>query len=296
MLDWNDIRLFLAVAQEGTTLGAARQLRVSQSTVARRIAALEQALGAELFDKRQTGYALTEAGRDALDAARAVEGSVGEFAAAIAAHRRGNMGAVRLTTNELIADLLLVKACAEFRALHPDIEIELITADRRFDLSKGEADVALRAGPPPSEPALVGRRLAADVWSVYCTRDYGAKHGIPRNAEDLAGHDFFGMDRNFPRTDVTDWVDRVVPANRVLIRHSSLARLLAGLKSGLGVTMMADFLAEADPALVRCFTPDLPFPNEIWLLTHERLRRTPRICALMDFLGDYFGKGRHRVA
>jgi DNA-binding transcriptional LysR family regulator len=293
MFDWNDLKYFLAVARAGTTLRAAKTLKVSQSTAARRIAALEKAIGVKLFDKRQSGYVPTEAGAALMETAERVEAVTGVFDAAASAHKRGLTGTVRFTCSEIAVSSLMMGAIGEFREAYPSVRLELITTDRKLDLAAGEADVAFRAGTPPTEPTLVGRRLAIETWSIYCTRSYAEKHGAPQAPEDLAHHAFFTLNEDFPRLPMIEWIERHVPESAIVMRQNTIGGLFGSLRSGLGVTVMSDFLASSDANLVRCFTPDVAVHSEIWLITHERLRKTPRVRALMDFLADYFAKGRH---
>ena len=152
MFDWNDLKYFLAVARAGTTLKAAATLKVSQSTAARRIAALEKAIGVKLFDKRQSGYVPTEAGSALIKTAEEVETSTGVFGAAASAHKRGLTGTVQFTCSEIAVSALFMSALREFRDAYPSVRLELITTDRRLDLAAGEADVAFRrVRRPPSQ-------------------------------------------------------------------------------------------------------------------------------------------------
>src|SRR5689334_14201998 len=145
MLDWNDLKYFLAVAKRGSTLAAGRSLRVSQTTVARRIAALERALGVRLFDKRQAGYALTPAGHELLSRAEEVEHAASVFSEAAAAQLRDVSGSVKITTEEVYAITVLAPVLRELHELHPEILIELDTSQQVRDLGAGEADISLRS-------------------------------------------------------------------------------------------------------------------------------------------------------
>ena len=168
-MDWNDLRYLLAVADGGSTLAAGRAMRVSQTTVARRIAALEQAIGFPLFDRRQAGYVLTPTGLSLLDRARSVEMAASGFTEAALSLARDVSGTVRLTTEEIFANTLLSPMLRELHELHPDIIIELDTAPEVRDLGAGEADMALRStnlGNPPEYSvagcaSMIGRSTAA---------------------------------------------------------------------------------------------------------------------------------------
>ena len=193
MLDWNDLRYFLAVAKGGSTLAAGRSLRVSQTTVARRVAALERALGIRLFDKRQAGYALTPAGEDLLARAEKVEHAAGAFADAASAHSREVSGTVKITTEEVYAITMLTPLLTELHQLHPAILIDLDTSQAVRDLGAGEADISLRSIKGQNQGAgLVGRQLCLDDWALYCSRSYGDRHGVPRKLEDMRSHAFIG--------------------------------------------------------------------------------------------------------
>ena len=165
MLDWNDLRYFLAVADGGSTLAAGRALRVSQTTVARRIAALEQAIGLPLFEKRQAGYALTPSGEQLLKRARSVGTAAEAFTEAAAAEKRDTSGTVRITTQEIFM-MLLAPMLRELHERHPEIMIELDDSQEFRDLGEGEADIALRSAVGDLGGGVVGRRLGDDHWTL----------------------------------------------------------------------------------------------------------------------------------
>ena len=192
MLDWNDLRYFLSVADLGSTLAAGKAMRVSQTTVARRIAALELALGFPLFEKRQSGYALTPAGEELVERARQVDIAANAFAEAAQAEKRATSGTVRITTQEIFAVTLLAPMLRELHERHPEILIELDDSQKFRDLGEGEADIALRSAHGDLGSGVVGRRLGDDEWTLYCSRDYAAKHGVPTTRAQLKNHAFIG--------------------------------------------------------------------------------------------------------
>ena len=192
MFDWNDLKSFLAVAESGSTLSAAQALRVSQTTVARRIAALEEATGLELFERRQAGYALTPVGEAMLASAIAVRDAADRFEDAAGARSRDAGGTVGLTVMEIFAVTVLPPILRDLREAHPGIHIRLDTADEPRDLASGAADIALRSSKQPAGAGLVGRRIADNPWTLYCSRDYADRHGVPHSREQLAAHPFIG--------------------------------------------------------------------------------------------------------
>jgi DNA-binding transcriptional LysR family regulator len=160
MYDWGDLRFFLAAARAGSTLGAARELMVNQTTVARRIAALEEALGARLFDRHQDGYRLSEAGAAILAQAEHVAVEAETLERLVAQRSRQLSGVIRVTTVESVANMMLTPWLTEFMDLYPDIRVEVIVTDLRLDLPRGEADIAIRAGYMPKGSGIVVRKLA----------------------------------------------------------------------------------------------------------------------------------------
>jgi DNA-binding transcriptional LysR family regulator len=285
-LDWDDLRYFLAVARSGSTLGAGRALRVSQTTAARRIAAFEQRLGLVLFERRQAGYALTPAGEALVPQAEAMEAAAGAFAEAAGAQSRDASGTVCLTMQEIYAVTILPPILKDLHDAHPKLRVQLDTADRPRDLGAGEADVALRGVHRiPVDQALVGRRISSDPWTLYCSRDYAAAHSRPRTAADLRKHAIIGGggEKVWPR--YRAWLERHRLEEAVTMEHSTGSGLLAAVRAGAGLAVLPSFVADRDPELVRCLEPITGDDAVLWLLTHERLRHTPRVRAVMDFLG-----------
>lgn len=285
MFDWNDLRFFIAVARHGSTLAAARNLRTSQTTVARRIAALEGAIGLPLFEKRQAGYSLTPAGHDLLARAEQVEASASGFAEAAGAHSRTLKGTVKVTTEEVYAITLLTPMLRELHDQHPDIVIELDTSQQVRDLGAGEADISLRSTKSKHQPAgLVGRRLCVDDWSLYCSRDYAARHGVPGNLDELKKHPFIGGGGGNLWIHYQAWLQTLGLENNVAMHHATSGGLLSGVRSGFGIATLPCVVADSDPDLVRCVPPRPDHGRVLWLFTHDRVRHTPRVRAVVDFL------------
>jgi DNA-binding transcriptional LysR family regulator len=285
MLDWNDLRYFLAVAREGSTLAAGRALRVSQTTVARRIAALERALGVRLFDKRQAGYALTPAGQDLLSRAEQVERAANTFSDAAAAQSRDVSGTVKITTEEVYAITLLAPILRELHEQHPDIMIDLDTSQQVRDLGAGEADISLRSTKSPDQAAgLVGRQLCVDDWALYCSRAYAERHGAPNTLAEMKKHAFIGGGGGNLWIQYQSWLQALGLEQQVAMHHATSGGLLSGVRSGFGIAVLPCVIADCDPDLVRCVAPRSDHNRVLWLFTHERVRHTPRVRAVIDFL------------
>lgn len=288
MLDWNDLRYFLAVARDGSTLAASRALRVSQTTVARRIAALEAALGFPVFEKRQAGYVLTPVGKDLVERAEQVERAAGGFEDAAAAQSRDVSGTVKITTEEVYAITILAPLLRELHEKYPDIVIELDTSQQVRDLGAGEADISLRSTKNNSQLAagLVGRQLCVDDWALYCSADYAARHGVPKNRAQLKKHAFIGGGGGNLWIHYQHWLQSLGLESQVAMHHATSGGLLSGVRSGFGIAVLPCVVADADPDLVQCLPPTSEHGRILWLFTHERCRHTPRVRAVIDFLYD----------
>ena len=285
MLDWNDLRYFLAVARGGSTLAAGRALRVSQTTVARRIGALEKALGVHVFDKRQAGYALTPAGQDLLSRAEQVEQAANAFTEAAGAQSRDMSGTVKITTEEVYAITLLTPILRELHEQHPDIVIDLDTSQQVRDLGAGEADISLRSTKGEQQSAgIVGRQLCVDDWALYCSRAYADRHGVPTTVAAMKKHSFIGGGGGHLWLHYQSWLKELGLEQQVAMHHATSGGLLSGVRSGFGIAVLPCVIADADPDLVRCVPPRAEHGRMLWLLTHERVRHSPRVRIVIDFL------------
>ena len=283
-MDWNDLRHFLAVAERGSTLAAGRALRVSQTTVARRIDALEKAVGMPLFERRQAGYALTAVGEALLPTARAVAAAASGFGEAAAAYARDLTGTVRLSTEEIFAVTLLSPMLRELHELHPDIRIELDTSHELRDLGGGEADIALRATGTEPPAGVVGRRLCIDDWTLYCSRDYAARHGVPKTKAELKSHALVGGGGGHLERAYSAWIQKLGLEQQVAIHHGTSTGLLSAVRSGFGIAVLPCIVAGGEPDLIRCLPPRRDHGRAMWLLTHDRVRHAPRVRVVIDFL------------
>lgn len=285
MLDWNDLRYFLAVAREGSTLAAGRRLRISQTTVARRVAALEEAVGLRLFDKRQAGYVLTPAGEELRPRAEQMETTANAFSEAAAAHSRDATGAVKITTEEVYAITLLTPMLRELHERHPDIVIDLDTSQQVRDLGAGEADVALRSAKSDGHSAgLVGRQLCADDWALYCSRSYADRHGVPTTIAAMRKHAFIGGGGGHLWLHYQSWLKELGLEQQVAMHHATSGGLLSGVRSGFGIAVLPCIAGDGEADLIRCVPPRSDHGRILWLFTHERVRRTPRVRVVIDFL------------
>jgi molybdate transport repressor ModE-like protein len=281
--DWNDLRILLTVARTGSTIAAGKALGLSQSTVHRRVSALEKALHAKLVSRQPTGYRLTEEGAALLPYAQRVEDAAEDFARQVAQGAQELTGVIRITCPEPIMLRFTRSTLLErFAARHPDLKLEFIMSDRYIDLSKGEADIAFRSGDTDEE--LVGRKVAESLWAVYASPDYLARHGRPATIDDLKQHDIVAFAEAMSTHRISTWLKEIAPEARIVARNTSVLGLVAAVKSGVGLGPLPTALGDAEDGLVRVLGPVRELTRNWMLLTHPDLRRTPRIAAFFDFI------------
>ncbi|MCB9680463.1 MAG: LysR family transcriptional regulator [Alphaproteobacteria bacterium] len=278
MLDWDDLRFFLAVHRAGSLAGASRRLRVDATTVGRRLDALENQLGTRLFVRRRGGWTLTPAGERTLDGAERAERAVADVKRG-ASEEDDPSGLVRLTTVEAIATWLLAPILPRFHARHPRIAVDLLCTVRVLDLERGEADLALRLG-RPTEPSLKARRLASFTERPYAARKWLDRSGL--DPEKLTHLDDAPVITVLGRDDA-DALGRHGTV-RPVMRTSSGNALIAACAAGLGVALLPDLLAASDPRLAPLHAIDLTRTADLWMVVHEDVAASARVRVLMDFL------------
>jgi DNA-binding transcriptional LysR family regulator len=283
MFDWSDLRYFLAVAREGSSLAAAKALRVNQSTVHRRLLELEKRLGCPLIERRPNGYRLTEYGKELRPYAERVEQAASALGRQAATFDKGLRGSVRLTCSTAIAyRLTRSELLDKFHAKYPGITIELLMTEHILDLSKGEADVALRGGTIQDE-ALVGKKIADVPWAVYASRSYVARNGKPKSADDIKSHSIIELTGEIAALAAARWLPSKAPHARISGQASNVPSVLLAVKSGAGLAPLPEPLADLDRDLVRVIGPIPEIAYPIYLLTHRDLRKIPRIAAFFDY-------------
>jgi len=308
-MEWSDLRLVLAVARARGLAPAAEALGVHPSTVFRRLNALEQTLGVRLFERLPDGYVPTSAGEEMCAVAERMEADVDVLNRRLAGRDLRPSGTVRVTTTDTLVDLL-TPHFARFRRTHPEIELHVVVANRFFDLTRHDADVALRPVLSPPEN-LVGRRLATLASAIYAAESYLAAHtstGHPAGADhlpdayglashgDLAGHEWIGADESLAHLASSSWMRRSLPAPAVRYRVNTLVAALAAARAGLGLAVLPCFLADPERALRRVHPPLPELESALWLLTHPDLRRVARVRAVIDFMAEAIAGERGLLA
>lgn len=283
MYEWSDIRIFLAVAREGSALGAAKRLGVNQTTVTRRVAALEASLGLRLFERRQDGYRLAEDGQALLEPAARMAAEAAALEQRAALQGRALSGSIRVTSTETLSHAVITRWLAEFIELYPEIRIDLIATDRRLDLAAGEADVAIRAQKAPDDPGIVFRKLTPSPWAAYCSAEYAARRGKPASPAELAPHLLIGVDGELAQLDLFLWWRGLAAGATTRTSCISVSSVQAAIKVGHGIGILPMSLALQDAELMQCFeVPD--FGYGVYLVTNAELKDTPRIRAFNEFI------------
>ncbi|HUG22915.1 LysR family transcriptional regulator [Piscinibacter sp.] len=285
-LDWDDLRVALAVADAGSLAGAARALNVNHTTALRRLDALEARLNTRLFERQRGGYVPTEAGEMLADEARAIAPRVDDLQRRLLGRDLRLTGSVRLTTAFVTMAYLLPQALADFARAHPGIEVEVAESSALLDLSRRQADVALRLSTQVPEH-WVGRSLGTARYRVYAKRGVP---GLPQRETPLAAllaeAPWVTFEREGTGNRWARWMQQHVPPQQVLLRVDIFNSLVAMLRTGLGIGVLPCFAAANEPELVPVSSeiPELAAP--LWILTHPDLRRTARIQAFMQGVGD----------
>ena len=288
MFEWSDLRHFLAVARSGSTLAAARSMRVSQPTVVRRIAALEEALGLSLFDRRPSGYKLTEAGLALVERSERVEAAAEAMHDAALSQAREISGTVRISLFEIFGVTVLTPLLRELRETHPQIRVDVDLSDVVRNLEVGEADIALRSGVRLSGNGLVCRRVCDERWGYYCSAGYLDANIHPTTPEMMRDHPLIGDGTEDFWPEFAEW-RRAAGLSNTSNFGGSANGLLAAVKSGVGIALLPHLAAYGDPDLILCV--DGPKTEHgLWLVTTERLRRAPRVRLVMDFLAKRIGE------
>jgi DNA-binding transcriptional LysR family regulator len=279
MMDWDDVRYFLAVGREGSVRAAAERLEVTHSTVLRRIAQLEERLGVQMFEKLPSGYRLTDAGVEILEFAEQMEASSNRLETRVFGRDQSVRGRLRVTLAPTLATHLLMQDFADFARLHPEVEIEILPSSELVNLTNREADVAIRvvydrSTLPLNLHGLKGPEL---FGGVYMSRDL------------LAAWRAGAADRIrwiiISQNGISDWArEGEVPAAEVPFKTTDGGAQIAAVRQGVGMTVLPCFVGDADPLLARVPGTVLHKHGTLWLLTHGETRKTKRVRLFTEFV------------
>jgi len=289
-IDWDSLRYVRAIGRAGTLAGAARALGVNHTTVLRRLAAFEERIGVRLFERLPTGYVPTAAGEELIDAARHIDQMVIDLERKLAGQDLRLSGTLRITTTDTLMASVLPEVLAEFRAAHPGIIVEIAVSNAMLNLTKRDADVAIRPAADPPE-SLIGRRVAAIAYGVYASQFYLARSPAPPGS--WGSHPWVMPDDSLAATATARWFRAALPAVGAAARANSLLALRDLAAAGLGLVVLPRYLGDLSPGLVRIGEPAMKSSSALWVLTHEDLRRTARVRAFTEFTAEAFARRRH---
>jgi DNA-binding transcriptional LysR family regulator len=282
-LNWNDLRYFLATARTGSAGAGAKVLGVNQSTVQRRLRALEKRLGCVLVERHASGYRLTAHGQRLLASVINVETAVEAVERQVAAFDDQDIGAVRVACLVTIGQRLVKSGLVDaFHARHPGIRVELLMEQRVFDLSKGEADMAIRGG-GPGQGARVGRKVAETQWGFYASRTFVERFGCPASPDDIERFKIIELVSELETLPAVRWMRAHAARASVAARCANIPSVHLAVKSGAGLAPLPTAYAAGDVDLVDLFgpLPELNYP--IFLVAHRDMRKHPRVSAFFEF-------------
>ncbi|SAL55482.1 LysR family transcriptional regulator [Caballeronia humi] len=287
MDDWNELRLVLAVQRGGGLTAASEAMGIDHSTAFRRLKALEARLGVRLFERLPNGvYQATEAGARIAAGAERMEDEFLALNRDVAGGDHRLSGRLRVTSSETLAYSLLTAHLAALRQAHPGIVVELSIDNRVLSLSRREADIALRPV-RPKEGELWGRKLAGVAWALYAAPAYLAENsGLSRSGE-LDGHALIGWDEAAPAIAAAEWLARSATSASVVYRTNSLVNQLIAARTGIGLALLPCYLGDSDGGVVRVSgEPVAALQGELWIVTHGDLKKTARVRAFFDLVGE----------
>jgi len=280
MFGWDDARFLLAVHRCSSLSAAARTLGVNQSTVGRRLRALEEALGVRLFLETSDGFVASPLGERLIGhAARMEDEALALERAATGADSRLS-GSVRITSADTLSVRVIAPLLAGLHQRFPGLDFELVADTRTYSLTKREADIGIRTA-RPKEARVVMRRICAFASTLYASPEYLERHGRPREGE-LAKHTFIGVED--PSWQEARWLSRVAPGARVVLETNSTLAQLVATRAGMGLGILPCYVGDAEADLVRVLPPDKGVVRELVVVFHRDLRDTPRIRACADYL------------
>ncbi|WP_411754315.1 LysR family transcriptional regulator [Serratia sp. (in: enterobacteria)] len=281
-LDWNDLRFFLTVARTQSLTKTATALKVSQSTVARRIEAIENSLQVSLFAHHQTGYFLTDAGQGILKYAEEVEERILLLASQVSGLDLRPVGTVRLATAETLASQLIIPALPRFSARFPDIALEIITGVNTVSITRHDADLALRLV-RPEQNSLKIRRVGRMASAVYGSETYLRQHPT-LETHPLDGRGFITWDSCYNHLPSAKWLTGNYPNAPATLVITSVVSQIAAVKANLGLAVLPCFIASQNGEMVKVIPTEQVFAEDLWLVSHPDLTASTRIRAVADFL------------
>lgn len=294
MFEWDDLRVFLAVHRTRSHAAAGRLLRVAPTTIGRRVAALEAAVGARLFTRQPEGLVPTAAAVALAARAERVEAELLDAERELSVADARPTGTVRITCGDGFASYVLAPALPELLTAHPGLSVEVWGDPRSLDLVRGEADIALRHF-RPRERSLVARRIGLERTALYASSAYLSARGAPRTLRDLARHDVILYDRAFDRAPNQAWFKQAVGDARITVRANSTTLMHAACIAGAGIAILSSPFVREEPRLERVLiAATTPPVLDVWAVTHAELRTSARVVTTLRWLEQLVARSGFR--
>ncbi|GAB3359227.1 LysR family transcriptional regulator [Lysobacter tyrosinilyticus] len=293
-INWDDLKVALAIVQHGNLSAAARALGTTQPTVGRRLEALERQLKAKLFDREAGGLRPTALARSLTDGLEQMDAGAFSVQRQLAARDTGLSGEILVTSLDWLGDEVIAPMLARFGALHPGVQIELINETRVFNLARREADLAFRFGSFVQEN-LIERRLGEVAYALYATEDYLQRQGTPDVSDGFDGHRLVYLDRAAGEVPHEAWLAAVAPRAHTVVRANGLRAHLAAVRDGVAMAVLPCLIADREPRLRRVELPNAALMRWVRLGFHSDMRENPRIRALVDHVVHEFERLREQL-
>lgn len=291
-MNWDDIRVFLAVARAGQLLAAGRRLGLNHATVSRRISALELAMQTRLIDRRTNGCLLTSEGEVFLQSAERMEAEMLDAQSKIGMVDRSISGTVRIGSPDGFGVAFLTSRLGPLIDRHPHLRVQLVPVPHAFSLSQREADIVITIE-RPSEGRLACRRLTDYTLGLYASTTYLKSNGTPRSLDDLKAHRLIGYVGDLVFSESLNFVSEFARNWFPSLEISSALGQTEAVRAGLGIGILHDYIAAADPDFT-AILPQRKVSRTYWTVTHESLRNLTRIRIVSDFLSEIVLAERHR--
>lgn len=293
-MDWDDLKVVLAIARNGTLSAAARALGTTQPTVGRRLDGLERRIDARLFDREADGLRLTSLGRSLIEGIEQMDAGALSVQRLVAARDTGLSGEILVTSLDWLADEVIAPMLAKFGALHPGLVIELISDTKVFNLARREADLAFRFGSFAQEN-LVERRIGEVGYALYASDRYLERHGLPEAGDGFRDHLLVLLDRAAGEVPHEAWLPTLAHRARTVLHANGLRAHLAAVRSGTAMAVLPCFIAEGEAELRRIEVAQ-PMPvRALRVGFHSDMRDSPRIRALVDFVAGELAQMQGRL-
>lgn len=287
---WDDFRLIKAIAEARSLPAAAELIGLNHSTVFRRLGQIEEGLGTRLFERHRSGYVPTPAGEEMAALAERLETDIAGFTRRLAGREILPAGELRVTTNDSLLVELLTPLFAAFMKQCPDIKLDVLLGNQALNLSKRDADVAIRATDNPPEN-LIGRRAAKIGWALY-GRATDFPEGPPADPSKLTQQRWISLGDQFSNFKVVQYRQKHIPAEQTVYKLNTVLGLAEAVEAGIGIGFLPCFIADKRPALIRLAQPQTGYAADLWLLTHPDLRHSPRVRLFLDFMAQELAKLR----